>query len=66
MGWVLFEYVSGVELVENTWPIDENGFFEWQGRIVIPETQAFAWQTSSGIGTADMDVYLGGYTLQAA
>lgn len=62
---MLSEYTSGAALIGNTWGIDENGFYQWQGRIVIPETQAFAWQTSSGLGTATMDVYLGGYTLQA-
>lgn len=66
VGFACFEYYSGATFVTNTWLIDETGSFYWEGRIVIPESQAFGWVSSAGAGTAELDVYLGGYTLQAA
>lgn len=60
---VVFESVSTTYLVSFFWEVDEVASKYWEGRIVIPEGQALGWQSATGVGAAEVDVYLGGYTL---
>jgi hypothetical protein len=60
---VVFESISTTYLVSFFWDVDEVASRYWTGRIVIAPGQALGWQSTTGLGTAEVDVYLGGYTL---
>lgn len=60
---VVFESVSTVYFVSFFWDVDEVASKYWEGRVVIPYGQGLSWQSVTGVGSAEVDVYLGGYIL---